>query len=145
MVNSEELGKRLQKIMEEYDLNATNFADKIDVGRSSISHILSGRNKPSLEFVMKVIETFPEVELYWLLNGKGTFPKEIKTKPEQVSVAQKDRTLFDMEENDVTNEKKVTEQEIGRRTLPRESLNDKPISRIVIFYTDGTFENYNPG
>ena len=62
MVNSELFTKRLQKIMDEYDLNATSFADAIDVGRSSISHIISGRNKPSLEFVMKIIEAFPDDE-----------------------------------------------------------------------------------
>ena len=99
MVNSEDFGKRLQKIMDEYELNATNFADEIDVGRSSISHILSGRNKPSLEFVMKVIEAFPEVELYWLLNGKGTFPKK-KSDNVILPDSQKGKTLFDVDNND---------------------------------------------
>ena len=83
MVNSEEFSNRLQKIFEYYDLNASAFADKIDVGRASISHLLSGRNKPSLDFVMRVVKTFPEVELYWLLNGKGEFPKE-DSKPDIV-------------------------------------------------------------
>src|SRR6056297_2811471 len=75
MVNTEEFTQRLHKIMEYHDLSAASFADKIDVGRSSISHLLSGRNKPSLDFVMKIVSAFPDVELYWLLNGKGTFPR----------------------------------------------------------------------
>src|SRR5680860_1110851 len=75
MVNSEKFSKRLQKIFNYYDLSAAAFADAINVGRSSISHILSGRNKPSLDFVLKIVQTYPEVELYWLLNGKGDFPK----------------------------------------------------------------------
>src|SRR5690606_9167835 len=74
MVNSEQFANRLQKILQFYDISAATFAEAIDVGRSSISHILSGRNKPSLDFVMKVVQTYPEVELYWLLNGKGSFP-----------------------------------------------------------------------
>ena len=53
--------------------------------RSSLSHLLSGRNKPSLDFILKIIEEFPEVDLYWILNGKGTFPKSenkiIETSP----------------------------------------------------------------
>lgn len=81
MVNTEDFSIRLTKIMEFYELSAAAFADRIDVGRSSISHIISGRNKPSLEFVMKVVKGFPEVELYWLLNGKGSFPKSNSTTP----------------------------------------------------------------
>ena len=75
MVNTEDLTKRLEIILEYYSLNASSFADKIGVQRSSLSHLLSGRNKPSLDFTLKVIERFPEVELLWLLNGKGSFPK----------------------------------------------------------------------
>ena len=74
MVNSADFTKRLQNILDYYGLSATAFSEKIDFNRSTISHLLSGRNKPSLEFIMKVLQEFPEVELYWLLNGKGTFP-----------------------------------------------------------------------
>src|SRR5690606_19223593 len=76
MVNSEEFVMRLQKVMDYYTLSASAFAEKIDFNKSSISHLLSGRNKPSLDFVLKVLEAFPEVSLYWLLNGKGSFPKQ---------------------------------------------------------------------
>lgn len=90
MVNSEEFSKRLQIILDYYDISAAVFADAIQVGRSSISHIISGRNKPSLDFVLKIVQTYPEVELYWLLNGKGDFPKsatekEISQIPKQAS------------------------------------------------------------
>ena len=76
MVNNQEFTDRLKKIITHYQLTASLFADKVGVQRSSISHILSGRNKPSLDFVMKVLNTYPEVELYWLLNGKGHFPAQ---------------------------------------------------------------------
>lgn len=65
MVNSAEFAKRLDKLFDFYDLNASSFAEKIDVGRASISHLLSGRNKPSLDFVMKVVQTFVT---YYLFN-----------------------------------------------------------------------------
>ena len=71
MVNNTEFAKRLQKIITYYDENASSFAEKIGVQRSSISHVLSGRNKPSLDFVMKVLKAYPEVNIYWLINGKG--------------------------------------------------------------------------
>ena len=74
MVNSKDFIDRLKKVMEHEQLSASTFADKVGVQRSSISHILSGRNKPSLEFILKILSSFPDVELYWLLNGKGEFP-----------------------------------------------------------------------
>ena len=63
MINTDHFVKRLETIFEYYGLTASLFADKINVQRSSISHLLSGRNKPSLDFILKVIENFPEVEL----------------------------------------------------------------------------------
>ncbi|MCK0157852.1 helix-turn-helix domain-containing protein [Cellulophaga sp. F20128] len=118
MVNSEEFIKRLEKIIQYYSLTAAAFADKVAVQRSSISHLLSGRNKPSLEFVLKVIEAFPDVNLYWLLNGKGSFPqlrkKENLTPPTQ-QVAPK----------------------------PVNSISQKTISKVIIFYADGTFETFD--
>ena len=71
MVNSADFTKRLEKILSYYGLTATAFSEEINFNRSTISHLLSGRNKPSLEFVMKVVKHFPEVELYWFLNGKA--------------------------------------------------------------------------
>src|SRR6476660_6577189 len=75
MVNTEDFIKRLEIMLDYYGLNASSFADKIGVQRSSLSHLLSGRNKPSLDFILKILDVFPEVDLYWVLNGKGTFPK----------------------------------------------------------------------
>ena len=100
-----------------YSLSASAFADKIGVQRSSISHILSGRNKPSLEFVMKVLSSFDEVDLYWLLNGKGHFP------------------------SDATQKQETTKKSVSITPTPKEALDDD-IERIVIFYKDGRFKEY---
>ena len=118
MVNTTEFTQRLQKIIQYFGLSASAFADKIGVQRSSISHILSGRNKPSLEFVMKVLSSFPEVDLYWLLNGKGEFPKKPKssTRTTPKSSIVKSSSITSIEEE---------------------------IERIVIFYKDGSFKSYN--
>jgi len=66
MINIDEFVIRLQKVMDFYGETSSSFAEKIGVQRSSISHILSGRNKPSLDFILKVLSSFPDVELYWL-------------------------------------------------------------------------------
>tara|TARA_Y100000815_G_C13120958_1_gene416829 strand:+ start:130 stop:558 length:429 start_codon:yes stop_codon:yes gene_type:complete len=142
MVNSELFTKRLQKIMDEYDLNATSFADAIDVGRSSISHIISGRNKPSLEFVMKIIEAFPEVELYWLLNGKGSFPKSQVTKRAPIVSSQ---LAANFDDEPVALASNSTDASSTTQPTPDTSLSTKSdIERIVIFYKDGTFKSFNP-
>ena len=78
MFSQQDFIARLQRIMDYYDLNASALADSLGVLRSSISHLLSERNKPSLDFVLKIIDKYPEVDLYWLLYGKGSFPKEEK-------------------------------------------------------------------
>jgi len=75
MVNTEEFVKRLEQILQFYGLSASIFAERVGVQRSSLSHLLSGRNKPSLDFVMKICDEFSEVDLYWFLLGEGRFPK----------------------------------------------------------------------
>ena len=76
MINTTEFNTRLKKILDYYGLSASAFAEIITVQRSSISHILSGRNKPSLEFITKVLHAFPDIDLAWILSGSGEFPKK---------------------------------------------------------------------
>jgi len=134
MVNSEKFSKRLQKIFDYYDLSAAAFADAIDVGRSSISHILSGRNKPSLDFVLKIVQTYPEVELYWLLNGTGNFPGNLKVDDDPVTV-----TIPTPSRAQINPETKQLPPE--QKSLPIASAG-RSIQKIVIFYKDGTFEAF---
>lgn len=121
MVNTEEFVGRLELLLKYYGLSAAAFADKIEVQRSGISHLLSGRNKPSLDFVMKVVQTFPEVNLYWLLNGKGSFP------PDHTSTASAPSNDNQLKNN------------ISLEKAPRE----KTIEKIVVFYSDGSFKAYS--
>lgn len=125
MINNEEFTKRLQKVIDYYGESASSFAEKISVQRSSISHILSGRNKPSLEFILKILSTFPEVELYWLLNGKGTFPA--LQKHTELKKDTPPASLF---------EKAIISSET------KKDNSSKTIERIIIFYSDGSFENF---
>ncbi|MEP2279689.1 helix-turn-helix transcriptional regulator [Maribacter sp.] len=106
---------RLKTILVHNELSSAAFADLIDVQRSSISHLLNGRNKPSLEFIMKVNDAFPEVDLQWLLYGKGSYPKT-KTNP--------------------TSYPKITKTERGQKSK------DRNLERIIMFYSDGTFKTY---
>jgi DNA-binding XRE family transcriptional regulator len=133
MVNSDAFASRLQKVMDYYGLSSSAFADTIDFNRSSISHLLSGRNKPSLEFVMKVLEKFPEVKLYWLLNGKGSFPDSVP----EIEFSEKNVSQTSPPLKNESNEK---ETHSPRNTSVLDS--DKNIERIILFYKDGTFKEY---
>jgi len=129
MVNVEDFSKRLIIIMEHYEISAALLAEKIDVQRSNISHILSGRNKPSLDFVLKILKAFPEVELYWLLNGVGSFPKKVENlavESPPIAIAKVDTVINKVSDN------------------PKKNTSDLEIDRIVIFFKDGTFKNYTP-
>lgn len=149
MVNSDNFSKRLEKIIDYYELNASSFADSIDVGRSSISHILSGRNKPSLDFVMKVVSTYSEVDLYWLLNGKGTFPKskavdhtvpnkqDTTSSTANKSLEKASENLFSTIETNETNESEL-EKPIDKPI--KKGL--KVISKVILLYADGSFESF---
>jgi transcriptional regulator with XRE-family HTH domain len=160
MVNIDEFILRLETILDYYGLNASSFADKIGVQRSSMSHLLSGRNKPSLDFVMKIAEIFPEVDLYWLLNNKGTFPKslEIIQENENDTSAANDlpksssapsqelhlplNTIFS---SDATSNKIIKKtDEKSEITLNEQIPGSKEVDKIVLLYTDGTFKIYTP-
>ena len=126
MVNTSDFAKRLQKILDYYGVSATAFSEEISFNRSTISHLLSGRNKPSLEFVLKVLQKYPEVELYWLLNGKGNFPSEDKSATPPTSQVEKS-----------------TSDDSGAKFSEKSLQNsDKSIDRIAIFYKDGSFKAY---
>ena len=116
MINSIEFTKRIKKVMDYHQLSASIFADKIGVQRSSISHILSGRNKPSLDFILKITSAFTNVDIHWLLNGKGVFPKLAENNPTSPAPS-----LFSSEHQN----------------------ENKKIQRIVVFYKDGTFDEFN--
>jgi transcriptional regulator with XRE-family HTH domain len=109
--------KRLELLMDHHELSAAAFADRIEVQRSSISHLLKGRNKPSLEFVMKINKAFSEIDLQWLLYGKGNFPNSFT-------------------------EKNASEKVNHSKVPTSTTIQEKAVERIIIFFTDGTFKNY---
>ncbi|MFV8353445.1 helix-turn-helix transcriptional regulator [Flavobacterium sp. XS2P14] len=157
MVNTEDFIKRLEIILDYYSLNASAFADKIGVQRSSLSHLLSGRNKPSLDFILKILDVFPDVDLYWILNGKGSFPKnaeEFDKKESSVEQTVK-QNIYTPPPTEIITENLFSELKIPNSIPVLETkkienqINDKEsysaaIDKIVIFYKNGTFKSYVP-
>ncbi|TDE43172.1 XRE family transcriptional regulator [Flavobacterium rhamnosiphilum] len=157
MVNIEDFIKRLEIILDYYSLNASSFADKIGVQRSSLSHLLSGRNKPSLDFILKILEVFPDVDLYWILNGKGNFPKnseQFDKTENSVEQAVKQNiptpsnteiipeNLFSEIQNPINRNSLETKKAENQNTIKDSISSD--VEKIVFFYKDGTFKVFNP-
>lgn len=126
------------------DLSPSQFADEIGVQRSGVSHILSGRNKPSLDFILKILTRFPEVDADWLLFGKGSMVKKIaeehmKTKnlvagPPPPPQANESRPPGGREFHEAGNI--ARSEEIA--------YYGESIERIVIFFKNSTFRIYRP-
>lgn len=116
-----ELKNRIIEIMEKSGLTPSEFADKIEVQRSAISHITSGRNNPSLEFLIKIKSSFPEIDTDWLIFGiekEENIDDNISSDFEKKSIHP---TLFRSEKN---------------------KLSDKNLIRALLFFDDGSFEEY---
>lgn len=129
---------RLKEIIAHYDLTSSTFADEIEVQRSSISHLLSGRNKPSLDFVMKVVKKFPEVDLYWFLYGEGFFPKKEKNNDVDKTKLKKEITTPSL-----FTENTEFEQEPAKKSNTRFSEGTKKLIKVMLLYSDGSFEEFN--
>lgn len=139
MLNSQDFAQKLELILSYYQLTASSFADKIGVQRSSISHLLSGRNKPGLEFVIKIVEYFPEVDLYWFLMDMGTFPKsELSQTKEPI----KQETIkFTAPDAIVPTQSPAPIP--GEQTQPTKGETTAIVDKIVVLYKDGSFKSYS--
>ena len=142
-MNSQNLINRIKKILSYYEISASKFADSIQVQRSSISHLLSGRNKPSLDFILKIINEYDEVSVNWLLLGEGTFPKS-QTTPKITTPTPPQQDLFNQNLPEPIEKTAINTAETVKQ-ISNTTINvngTKEIDQIVIFYKDGSFKNY---
>jgi len=140
---------RIIQFLRENNLTSTKFADVIGVQRSSISHILSGRNKPSYDFIEKMLLSYPEINAQWLITGKGEMllnqPSLFKSEPK---IAEKP---LSSPESNIQNSSN-TLSEIRETEKEKEIIADAPlfnnkkklIEKVLIFYQNGTFKEFIP-
>ena len=131
MLNNTAIVSRIEEVRKNHQLTAASFATKIGVQRSAISHILSGRNKPSLEFLMKIHDSFDEVNLEWLILGKPSPLSqnlEIPANPEINQLANVRDNILPESISDISNESESAE-------APKE---------IIYLYENGKFERFTP-
>jgi len=129
MVNTDDFSNRLQFLLDTHELSAATLAEEIDINRSTLSHLLSGRNKPSLDLIVKLHQRFPDYSLAWLILGKEDSPSPSSSK---------------IKEKYTARDEPVTEYVLNSESekADKKISNASTIERIVIFYVDGTFKEY---
>ena len=138
-----ELNERLKLIIDHLKLSPSQFADKLQIQRSAVSHLVAGRNKPGFSFFEKVIEVFPEINITWLITGQGNMLNSTGTGssvPETRDVPQQKNLLpfddvLDNEENENNQKESIRENE-DLISVKKE----QKIKKIILIFEDETFQ-----
>ena len=128
---------RIRTLLNKEDISASKLAEKIGVQRSSISHILSERNKPSLEFIQKILVHFPHINAEWLLTGKGGYLKieQAKLKESKSAPTSPNVTLKNEESKFIPPSSQTLFSEIKKGS-------SKKTVRVITIYDDGSFDEF---
>jgi hypothetical protein len=150
---------RIRTLLGDYNISPSHFADEILALRSSISHVLSGRNNPSLELIQKILVKYPEINPGWLLTGNGTM-KQLNLFGEEEEVLDKPEGETLAVETPIAKQTPIIEHASAPSLPPpvtpvveaqdelisafASAPLDKQIEKILVFYTDKTFSIYKP-
>lgn len=160
------INERIGLILKEKNLTANDFAAKLEVRSSNISHIITGRNKPSFDFMEKLLSVYPDINSLWLITGEGDMntsekgeeerenPKE-EAKPEAAvssfGIPMQTNLFGEPEELErpISKMKKIIPIPKGHSIDPEEktiikSEGTKKISSIIVYYSNGNFEEFIP-
>ena len=135
---------RVIKFLTHENLTATKFADEIGVQRSSVSHILSGRNNPSFDFIQRILSRYKNLSSEWLIMGTGNMLK----RAEQMDL------FAEASSSHITSTPNVTKQpdktsppeneNLSNPILETQKSSSKQVDKILIFYSDKTFDEFLP-
>jgi len=161
---------RIVKLLEFTKITPAEFADQIGIQRSSLSHVMTGRNYPGYVFIQKILEAFPQLNSRWLLTGQGNMfdegkPPSVTPQTNVNAAIQGDLFAPAINQEPVVSqsEKIVEEKQVrdedqapyfsGYQQKPeRKSVFSQPdpihpekeVTKVLIFYRDRTFEEYKP-
>ncbi|WP_280748481.1 helix-turn-helix transcriptional regulator [Parabacteroides sp. PF5-9] len=139
---------RIKKIMEKENLSPSKFAEAIGIQRSAMSHILSERNKPSLEVITKILDRFTYVNPAWMLSGKGEMFTTISSSREPDLFSNtliKPNIDTNLPENRKEIEVKLPQNTIQQPVKEQIVYKESPakrITKIMVFYSDDTFDTF---
>ncbi len=162
------MNTRLQQFLNLENLTSARFADIMNIQRSNVSHLLSGRNKPSWDFIQRFAVKFPNISTDWLLFGKGKPYREASatsTTPNSTNFSHSDHILSSSApvtddifapvssepvEFSIDGDDEIVDSGVLDTADAPKSTQNSPISRpksvrrITLYYSDGTFEEFFP-
>lgn len=154
---------RIAQIMQEEGLSNAEFADKIGISTSSLSHIFNGRNKPSLEVVMRIHKAYPHINLNWLLYGEGIMQEEQQEEskkrdiegissidflsdfPQKTpEITSSSSDACNLGQKNVLHDHSISPKELVREEIKYIEKPHPKITEIRIFFDNGTYEVFKP-
>ena len=126
---------RIKQYMDYKSISAGELSSRLDVQRSNISHILNGRNKPGASFIEKLLISFPDLNARWLLTGKGDMIENLVIDTAGTFSTQERTTVVDQKANKLVSDSSLINSV--------KSDSGKPIDKIVLLFSDGTFTDFN--
>ena len=154
------MNTRLKQFLAAENISQSQFADTIRVVRASVSHVLSGRNNPSYEFIRAIMLSYPHLNMEWLLVGKGKMYKDMApTLPVSEPTPTLSDLLFGDEDAAVPSDEvsvpesqnymPIPDFEVNTQTSSdmntskeqtQVSVRQRKVSKIIVMYDDGTFQ-----
>ncbi|MDD3160928.1 MAG: helix-turn-helix domain-containing protein [Bacteroidales bacterium] len=141
---------RIEIVMKKERLTASKLAEIANIQRSAMSHILSGRNRPSLDIALKILEAFPTLNSDWLIRGIGPMYKEETPNTtllpnsgfeSEIFSAQRQDNPENFKENELSAAEKISNISDNQPFTLQKSTS-KSVTKIVVFYSDGTFDSF---
>ena len=145
---------RIRLIMEKENLTPARFADSLDINRAVISHILNGRNNPSLDVVTKILEVMDYINPEWLISGTGNIYKtgvEKESRHQEPDLFPQEHEIYNQRTEKINQSQGIEfkhtpnqSQSSDNKPIEVEKRNDRKITQIIIYYNDNTFEKFTP-
>ena len=154
------MNTRLKQFLAAENISQSHFADTIRVVRASVSHVLSGRNNPSYEFIRAIMLAYPDLNMEWLVLGKGKMYKEVSPAPEgkaaEPAPARQDLLFADeeiedtiltlpespipMPVSDYTDSIKISSDINTSKETAQIPVKQRKVSKIIVMFDDGTYQ-----
>lgn len=115
---------RLTQILTHKQMTASSFADFLEIQRSNMSHYLSGRNKPSIDILQKILNKFPDINADWLIMGRG-----------EISNISNESDLFSDYNSPST---PISSQP----PVLKKIIQNRKVDKITVYFDDGTYQNF---
>lgn len=160
LVKLKSMKERISEFILFKNLTPAEFADAIGVQRSSVSHVLNGRNNPSFSFIQKMMESFPEINSRWLMLGEGSILGQVRNTEIENDEQEEEKVpdLFSTTSDNIEQQIKNKPADLSKKTQKKDLVekavkqiknspsipNTKTVKKVLIFYSDHTFEEYSP-